>query len=314
MSGWNASGSGCCQGWWGESQETIRGGICCTKPLRVGQGLPVCWDSTLSFVWAHCLSCSWMTGVDTCHPTLSERLFVWLLHMHQCFWPPLLGIHCTTLEGGGRGTWRGWGGESKPQQNTPTSRILPDTQFHYALCVQSQDGAALLSITSVTDKRFLQVRPHKHLNRVLVYKKKGSYQPIKANRTSQATGVRDHVQLKERSGSSTANLTVTPTLGTLCQAHRGFEPCCGFVLRPSDGLCDTQTRELHSRVKGKTGELFSSAKWESRRWSSDRQVICVLGSPPPRWSPAYAWRSAGEFCQSPRTSSSEIITKPGHLG
>lgn len=37
MSGWNASGSGCCQGWWGESQETIRGGICCTKPLRVGQ-------------------------------------------------------------------------------------------------------------------------------------------------------------------------------------------------------------------------------------------------------------------------------------
>lgn len=68
------------------------------KAWRVGRGLPASRDPTLSFVWAHCLPCSWMTGVDTCHPTLSERLFVWLLHMHQCFWPLLLGIHWATLE------------------------------------------------------------------------------------------------------------------------------------------------------------------------------------------------------------------------
>lgn len=58
------------------------------KASRVGQVLPVCRDSTLPFVRAHCLSCFSMTRVDTCHPTLSEVLFACHLHMHRCSWPP----------------------------------------------------------------------------------------------------------------------------------------------------------------------------------------------------------------------------------
>ena len=58
------------------------------KASRVGQVLPVCRDSTLPFVRAHCLSCVSTTRVDTCHPTLSEVLFACHLHMHRCSWPP----------------------------------------------------------------------------------------------------------------------------------------------------------------------------------------------------------------------------------
>lgn len=72
MSGWNASGGGCCQGCWEGKAATIRHGIWYTKPLRVGQVLPVRSDPALPFVQAHCLSCSWKTGVDTYHPNLSE--------------------------------------------------------------------------------------------------------------------------------------------------------------------------------------------------------------------------------------------------
>ena len=57
------------------------------KASRVGQVLPVCRDSTLPFVRAHCLSCVSTTRVDTCHPTLSEVLFACHLHMHRCSWP-----------------------------------------------------------------------------------------------------------------------------------------------------------------------------------------------------------------------------------
>ena len=58
------------------------------KASRVGQVLPVCRDSTLPFVRAHCLSCFSTTRVDTCHLTLSEVLFACHLHMHRCSWPP----------------------------------------------------------------------------------------------------------------------------------------------------------------------------------------------------------------------------------
>lgn len=114
------------------------------KARRVGRGLPARRDPTLSFVWAHCLPCSWMTGVDTCHPTLSERLFVWLLHMHQCFWPLLLGIHWAALD---REAGKP-GGEKKKQQrrrqktyNTHRSSLTHNFITRFVWC---EDGDALI--------------------------------------------------------------------------------------------------------------------------------------------------------------------------
>lgn len=92
----------------------MRNGICYTKPLRVGQVLPVCRDSTLPFVWAHCLSCFSMTRVDTCHPALSGVLFC----LPLAYAPVLLTCPASLLNA-----------PSKAETLQPG----PNLRFHYAL-------------------------------------------------------------------------------------------------------------------------------------------------------------------------------------